>query len=54
MKIETIVYEEQYVDLEDPSIVKTVDAFTIKSSGEIFRKLNGETSVYDKATKKRF
>lgn len=53
-KIESIVYEEQYIDLCNPSEVKTVDTFLIKSTGEIFRKLNGKTSVYDKATKEDF
>lgn len=54
MRIESIAYEEEYLDLNCPSNANVIDSFLIKSSGEIFRKCNGKSYTYNKATKKDF
>ena len=54
MKIESIVYEEKYMNRENLGEVKTVDTYLIKSSGEICRNFNGQNLAYNKATSEDF
>ena len=54
MKIESIAYEERYMNLDNPSEFDVIDSYLIKSDGEIIRKLNGEILTYLNAAKEDF